>query len=56
MVTLAYVIIPILVGQHPPHRYALRKLDVFYSIPLVCWQEIVFHARQTCKQQTHFLK
>ena len=21
---------------HPPHRYSLQKLDVFYSIPLVC--------------------
>ena len=34
---------------------ALLNLDVFNSIPLSIWQEIVFHARQTRKQQTNTL-
>ena len=33
----------------------LLNLDVFTLFPLSVWQEIVFHARQTCKQQTNSL-
>ena len=32
------------------------NLACFTLFPLSVWQEIVFHVRQTCKQQTHFLK
>ena len=39
------------------HTVALQNLPMFYSIPLSVWHEIVFHARQTCKQQqTHSQK
>ena len=34
----------------------MLNLATFCSILLICWQKIVFNARQTCKQQTHFLK
>ena len=32
---------------HPPHRYTLRKLTVFQSIPLVCVTRKLVNNKQT---------
>ena len=40
---------------HPSHRCTCEYWTCFTVFPLSVWQEIVFHARQTCRQQTNTL-
>ena len=35
------------------HTVSLPNLPMFYSTPFFVGQEIVFHATQTCEQQTN---
>ena len=43
------------VTLHPPHRHPAKFGYALLYFPLYVWQEIVFQAKQTCKQQTNTL-